>query len=64
VLNYQGIHRSKTICRQKATMQLREAKKQKEKLAQLPTGMRELQKQLEHVIDKILPDSALKYYLI
>jgi transposase-like protein len=50
VLDYQGIPRSKTIRRQKATLQLMKGKKQQkqdEKLPPLPTEVIELQKQLQ-----------------
>jgi transposase-like protein len=48
VLDYQGIPRSKTIRRQKATLQLMKGKKQEEKLSPpLPVEVLELQKQLE-----------------
>lgn len=47
VLDYQGVPRSKTIRRQKATLQLMKAKKAEEKLPPLPAEVLELQKQLE-----------------
>jgi transposase-like protein len=49
VLDYQGIPRSKTIRRQKATLQLMKGKKQQEggTLPPLPAEVLELQKQLE-----------------
>lgn len=47
VLDYQGIPRSKTIRRQKATLQLMKGKQKEEKTPPLSKEVLELQKQLE-----------------